>query len=679
MRTCLNDLRRQLHQAALTMFVILLCCSPLRAQSPNIAPPTETKAITPMGVDMRNGQYQHNDTDLQIGGVGGLNVRRLPPKGAPDRANPFGNFSHDYDIYMTRIQKYYDESVTAPDSAGIGRISLLSSEITVYLGNRSETFVAYGTATYFVPLSKKAAVGKLTYTGARDAASTIYSYEAQDGTLVTFRPLGSNDCSAGAKCAFATKAVYADGTEYNFSYDQFAGANSVRLRRVESNGGYAALFEYSGAYVTKSCVINRTQMAVPSNNVCPANAQQTSTYGYTTHSGRQKLASVTKPDGGVYSFQYVTKAGVPLLFGSGNDPAAFEMKFFKPGQSAPWTTNVVTYTPQNGFELEKEVVRSQSFATGESYSYDYLTRPGFTTNVYGSSTTLTESEPGILGGSYTNNLGQTVSFIYSSLILPQNFIPPPPPGAVFSGGFVYQMTPGPTLLIDELGRETATSFCRTSTGAPVNGLALFCKVERQPASVTFPNGNIVEYKYDGFGFVTEQRQKAVAGSGLADIVRTNSWADCANRKLCGKPLTITDAKGNVTSFTYDASHGGVLTETSPAVGGIAPQKRYEYTQRYAWVSNGAGGYVQATTPIWVKTKEEYCRTTAASSGNCAGGAADEVVTDYDYGPNSGPNNLLLRGMVVTADGQSLRTCYGYDALGRKISETQPNANLASCP
>ncbi|NCP12216.1 MAG: hypothetical protein GW859_09770, partial [Sphingomonadales bacterium] len=59
--------------------------------------------------------------------------------------------------------------------------------------------------------------------------------------------------------------------------------------------------------------------------------------------------------------------------------------------------------------------------------------------------------------------------------------------------------------------------------------------------------------------------------------------------------------------------------------------------------------------------------------------ADEVVTDYDYGPNSGPNNLWLRGVAVTADGTTLRTCYGYDANGRKISETQPNANLGSCP
>jgi hypothetical protein len=35
-------------------------------------------------------------------------------------------------------------------------------------------------------------------------------------------------------------------------------------------------------------------------------------------------------------------------------------------------------------------------------------------------------------------------------------------------------------------------------------------------------------------------------------------------------------------------------------------------------------------------------------------AGDEVVTTSDYGPDSGPNILLLRGKVVTADDQSLR-------------------------
>lgn len=153
----------------------------------------------------------------------------------------------------------------------------------------------------------------------------------------------------------------------------------------------------------------------------------------------------------------------------------------------------------------------------------------------------------------------------------------------------------------------------------------------------------------------------------------------ADARLCDKPLAIIDPKGLQTDFTYDPAHGGVLTKTSPAdPAGIRPQVRYEYAQRYAWVKNSAGAYVQSGSPIWLKVRERTCRTTAASGQSCAGGAADEVITDFDYGPNSGPNNLLLRGVAVTADGQTLRTCYSYDAQGRKISETQPNAGLAVC-
>ena len=44
---------------------------------------------------------------------------------------------------------------------------------------------------------------------------------------------------------------------------------------------------------------------------------------------------------------------------------------------------------------------------------------------------------------------------------------------------------------------------------------------------------------------------------------------------------------------------------------------------------------------------------------------------------------LLLGAVPalaqTATGVALRTCYGYDAQGSKVSETTPLANLASCP
>ena len=145
-----------------------------------------------------------------------------------------------------------------------------------------------------------------------------------------------------------------------------------------------------------------------------------------------------------------------------------------------------------------------------------------------------------------------------------------------------------------------------------------------------------------------------------------------------KPIWRKDALGNQTDYTYDAAHGGLLTETGPAVNSIRPQKRYSYIQRYAWIKSGAS-WVQVATPIWVLTSESSCKTSAWTGSACSAGASDEIVTAYDYGPNSGPNNLLLRGTTVTADGITRRTCFGYDEFGRKMSQTTPNTNLGSCP
>lgn len=121
--------------------------------------------------------------------------------------------------------------------------------------------------------------------------------------------------------------------------------------------------------------------------------------------------------------------------------------------------------------------------------------------------------------------------------------------------------------------------------------------------------------------------------------------------------------------------------------GVRPLKRSAYVQRYAWISNGSGGFVRASSPVWLLSQERTCRTSGTSSGatgdvmGCAGGSGDEVVTTYEYGPDNGSvgNNLWLRGVAVTADGQTRRTCYGYDGWGNRISETKPRAGLGVCP
>jgi hypothetical protein len=194
-----------------------------------------------------------------------------------------------------------------------------------------------------------------------------------------------------------------------------------------------------------------------------------------------------------------------------------------------------------------------------------------------------------------------------------------------------------------------------------------------------PLGIRLIYGYDSRGNLQQLTRNPIPNSGLGAIVQSAAYpATCTNIRTCNKPSSATDANGNTADFTYDAAHGGILTVTAPAVNGIRPQTRYTYVQRNAWYLESSGVMTRDTHPIWLLASESYCRTSAASGSGC-GVANDEVVTSYEYGPDSGPNNLISRGKAVTADGQTLRTCHGHDKQGNKIWETSPNANRSSCP
>jgi YD repeat-containing protein len=172
----------------------------------------------------------------------------------------------------------------------------------------------------------------------------------------------------------------------------------------------------------------------------------------------------------------------------------------------------------------------------------------------------------------------------------------------------------------------------------------------------------------------------IGGSGVVPGGSAVYPTSCTNIITCNKPTSVTDPNGNTTTFIYDPTHGGPTTVTDPAVNGIQPQTRSTYVKRFAWYLNTSGVMTQETRGIWLLNTQSFCRKgpAAASGSGCALGN-DEVVTSYDYGPDSGPNNLILRGKVISADGQAHRSCYGHDLQGNTIWETSPNANRSSCP
>jgi RHS repeat-associated protein len=191
--------------------------------------------------------------------------------------------------------------------------------------------------------------------------------------------------------------------------------------------------------------------------------------------------------------------------------------------------------------------------------------------------------------------------------------------------------------------------------------------------VTRPEGDYTELTYDARGNVTERHEVAKSGSGLADIVTSATYSStCSNPVNCNRPASTTDANGNVTDYTYDSTHGGVLTVTGPAPGGSGtrPQVRTTYTSYQAYFRNTSGSIVASGESVSLPTGTSMCRT-----GSSCSGTSDEVVTAISYGPQTtGTGNNLLPVATSSGAGDASLTAVtslAYDDVGNVIAVDGP--------
>ena len=182
---------------------------------------------------------------------------------------------------------------------------------------------------------------------------------------------------------------------------------------------------------------------------------------------------------------------------------------------------------------------------------------------------------------------------------------------------------------------------------------------------TDPEGNYTQLTLDARGNATESRKVSKTPGTPADIVLTASYdATCANVVKCNKPNSTTDARGNVTDYTYDATHGGVTSVTSPAstTGAVRPKVIVEYGSVTPTFS--------PTAPVTLPTVISACQVNATCDGTTD---EVEVVTAYDG---------MLQPITRTArDGAQTATLtatstYTYDALGNLVTVDGPLAGSA---
>lgn len=192
--------------------------------------------------------------------------------------------------------------------------------------------------------------------------------------------------------------------------------------------------------------------------------------------------------------------------------------------------------------------------------------------------------------------------------------------------------------------------------------------------VTYPEGNKTQYTYDARGNVTQSRAISKTPGTPADIVTSASFdTSCTNVVTCNQPNSTTDAKGNVTDYTYNATHGGVLTATAPAAtgGGIRPQTRYSYTAISAnyWAYSYPNPVFGPGSAVYKLTGVSACQTGAT----CAG-TADEVKTTIAYA-----NNNALPSSVSSGAGNGSLTAtsaFTYDNIGNRLTVDGPLSGTA---
>lgn len=457
-----------------------------------------------------------------------------------------------------------------------------------------------------------------------NSANPSFSFKNKMGVLYNF----SNFQSPAIDIWLVTNIMYPDGyTEsFNYTFNSYVNGGGI-LKSIRDNRGRGLNFEYNAnGYLSGVCALNLSSAYVDPLGTCPAGAPkdvlQYASYTYSvngTPTSFFELSSITNP---ILSTTNITYSSTRAHYIT-----------CVQNQASPSCQISLSYDGMPHYSTcVNDPVTSQGGLNAVSYTY-----------VYGACN-------GLIGPD--NNMNSSTQMTYGSSSV-ENY--------TFSNAF------GPILSRQDANGNT-TTFSRN-----------FILIQK----ITYPQGNYSIFTYDSRSNIIQKTDTPKPGSTLAAITVQRTYpVSCTNPIICNRPTQIIDALGKITDLAYDPGHGGTLSVMGPAptAGGARPLTLTSWTQRYAWIMNQAGTMVQATSPIWVKSSETTCQTTAGAPSNpVCDTNAPVVTTTFEYGANGTKDALLVKGLVRSGGGVTLRSCISYDLYERKLSETLPNANLTVCP
>ncbi len=455
-----------------------------------------------------------------------------------------------------------------------GSLQVSGSTYTVALGLESEVFTLSGGV--FTPASNSGAT--LSQSG------TTFTFTTSSGTVAKY---STTYCytSTGAACtnrAALYEIVVPNGESTNYHYvtqtyvrstNPLVTGTVVRLQSITNNHGYQLHYVYKSNVMTGTAPLN-TRVA-----------------------NWLAVASVTGVNNAV---DYCA-------------PTGFSCTYSRTWPSIAYTSTVggpiTAATDQSGRVTQYLYGTTGADLTGIRY-------PGSTAN------DITVAEGGV-SGQVTSLTDATGSWTYSftDVGVTRTAVSTGPNGQSLT--VVTDLTVGrPSTVTNALGETTGFQY----------------DSQERLTRTTNPEGDYVEQTLDARGNVTLVTATPKPGSGLSPVSFSSTFAStCTNPVTCNLPITTTDALGNITDYTWDSTHGGLLTTTlpAPATGADRPQTRVAYATQTAYYKNSSGTIVAASSSVTLPVEVSACAT-----GTSCANAANEVRTTLVYGSTGVANNLL---------------------------------------
>ena len=398
-----------------------------------------------------------------------------------------------------------------------------------------------------------------------------------------------------------------------------------------------------------------------------------------------RITQITDPEGGVYGYVYDADGNLSEVHLPGvASPLVYHYDashFFLDAVDPRGNTLIIdTYYPDGRLESETD-------ALGNTWNYAY--------DVNAHTTTITNPDNGAVVSvsddfgkllSQTDPLGHATTFTYDSshnLLTRSDALHHTTTYTYDNNGnqtsvanalnqisyTTYNQYGGPTTKTDAMGNVRTVHyddlFMPTGISDTLGTLAGFTwDAHGSLLTISDGNGKVTTNTYDLYGNLTSETDP---------LTRTTSYT----YDMLGRKMSVTDAHTNTTSFEYDPL-GRLITSTEP----LGKITHYEY--------DANGNKILMVDPRGKHTGYIYDAANRLTAIHYPDGSSQSytydwrgnVLTETDQAGHTTLNQYDLAGQLTsmtytdgTADAGTIQ--YGYDAAGRKVSQTDPLGHITT--